>query len=158
MPPAVYRVCHQRLALSGVRLFLAALCAGASIAAGAGSGPAGVGFALGAGICSLALVTDRRWLLLRAPSAEPLPDGARPFPLTRAVASGMLPSTAGVAVLAAAALVFEPLLAAVLSGVLAGMGIVGMVSCLEVVLWERRERLRLFADADVHTRRFVAQT
>ena len=30
------------------------------------------------------------------------------------------------------------------------------MSCLEVALWERRERLSLFADADVHTRRYVA--
>lgn len=156
MSPAVYRVCHQRLVLSGVRLGLGAVFAGAALAAGAAAGPAGVAVALGAGICCLALLTDRRWLLLRSPSTEPLPEGAGSFPLRRAVASGVLPSTAGVAVLAAASLAFEPILAAVLAGILAGMGIVGLASCVEVVLWERRERLLLFADADVHTRRYVA--
>ena len=70
----------------------------------------------------------------------------------------MLPSTAGVAVLAVASLFFEPVLTAVLAGILAGMGIVSLVSCVEVALWERRSEKQLFADADVHTRRYVAST
>jgi hypothetical protein len=156
VPPAVYRVVHQRLALSGIRLGLAVLGLVGSVAAGADAAAAAVGVALGAGICALALVTDRRWLFLGAPTAEPLPDGARPAPLARAVADGMLPSTAGVAVLAAAALAFQPILTAVLAGILAGMGIVSLVSAIEVVVWERRERSVLFADLDLHTRRYVA--
>jgi hypothetical protein len=76
----------------------------------------------------------------------------------RAVAAGTMPSTVGVTVLAAASLVFEPILTAVLAGILAGMGIVSLVSCVEVALWERRSGARLFADADVHTRRYVAST
>ena len=158
MQPAVYRVTHQRLALSGIRLGLAVLGFVGSITAGADAAAAGIGLALGAGICGLALVTDRRWLLLGKPTAGPLPDGAGRVPLTRAVASGLLPSTVGVAVLAAASLAFQPILAAVLAGILAGMGIVGLVSWLEVVLWERHEDVHLFADADVHTRRYVART
>jgi hypothetical protein len=154
--PAVYRVTHQRLALSAIRLGLAAVGFVGSILAGADGRAAGVGLALGAAICGLALVTDRRWLLLGAPSAEPLPEDARRAPLGRAVAEGMLPSTAGVAVLAAASLVFEPILTAVLAGILAGMGIVSLVSGVEVVLWERRTGAQLLADADVHTRRYVA--
>ena len=154
----MYRVVHQRLALSSLRLGLAAVAFAGSIAAGAGFAAAGVGLALGAAICGLALVTDRRWLLLGTPSAEPLPDDVRRAPLARAVAEGMLPSTAGVAVLAVASLFFEPVLTAVLAGILAGMGIVSLVSCVEVALWERRTGKRLFADADVHTRRYVAST
>jgi hypothetical protein len=154
----VYRVVHQRLALSGIRLGLGAVAFVGSIAAGAGAAAAGGGLALGAAICGLALVTDRRWLLLGTPSAEPLPDEVRRAPLARAVAEGLLPSTAGVAVLAAASLAFEPILTAVLSGILAGMGIVSVVSCVEVALWERRTQTQLFADADVHTRRYVAST
>ncbi len=152
----MYRVVHQRLALSGLRLGLAAVAFAFSIATGAGAGAAGVGAALGAAICGLALVTDRRWLLLGTPSAEPLPSAVRTTPLLRAVAEGMLPSTAGVALLAAVSLVFEPVLTAVLAGILAGMGIVSLVSCIEVALWERRTAKQLFADADVHTRRYVA--
>lgn len=152
----MYRVVHQRLALSGLRLGLAAVAAAGSIAAGAEFRGAAVGLALGAAICGLALVTDRRWLLLGKVSAEPLPDDVRRAPLVRAVAEGMLPSTAGVAVLAAISLFFEPILAAVLAGILAGMGIVSLVSCIEVALWERRTDTLLFADADVHTRRYVA--
>ena len=134
---------------------LAALGFAGSIVAGADGRAAGVGLALGAGICGLALVTDRRWLLLGKPTAEPLPEDVRRASLARAVADGMLPSTVGVAVLAAASLVFEPILSAVLAGVLAGMGIVSLVSCVEVALWERRTDTHLFADADVHTRRYV---
>ena len=157
MPPAVYRVVHQRIVLSGIRLTLAGLGFAGSILAGADGRAAAVGLALGTGICALALVTDRRWLLLGKPAAEPLPEAVRRASLARAVADGMLPSTVGVAVLAAAALFFEPILSAVLAGVLAGMGVVSLVSCVEVALWERRTDTHLFADADVHTRRFVTR-
>ena len=157
MPPAVYRVVHQRIVLSGIRLTLAGLGFAGSILAGAEGRAAAVGLALGTGICALALVTDRRWLLLGKPAAEPLPEAVRRASLARAVADGMLPSTVGVAVLAAAALFFEPILSAVLAGVLAGMGGVSLVSCVEVALWERRTDTHLFADADVHTRRYVTR-
>ena len=154
--PTVYRVVHQRVALSCIRFVLAAASFAGSIAAGARGSAAGVGLALGAGVCCLALLTDRRWLLLRRPAAERLPDRARRAGLGRAVLSGTMPSTVGVAVLAAVSLAFEPPLAAVLAGILAGMGIVGLASCAEVALWERREGQALFADAEVHTRRYVA--
>ena len=157
MPPAVYRVVHQRIVLSGIRLTLAGLGFAGSILAGADGRAAAVGLALGTGICALALVTDRRWLLLGKPAAEPLPEAVRRASLARAVADGMLPSTVGVAVLAAAALFFEPILSAVLAGVLAGMGVVSLVSCVEVALWERRTDTHLFADADVHTLRYVTR-
>ena len=157
MPPAVYRVVHQRIVLSGIRLTLAGLGFAGSILAGADGRAAAVGLALGTGICALALVTDRRWLLLGTPAAEPLPEAVRRASLARAVADGMLPSTVGVAVLAAAALFFEPILSAVLAGVLAGMGVVSLVSCVEVALWERRTDTHLFADADVHTLRYVTR-
>ena len=151
----MYRVTHQRLALSATRLGLAAAAFAASIAAGTDPAAAGVGLALGAGICGLALVTDRRWLLLGKPKADPLPDDVHRASLARAVADGMLPSTVGVAVLAAVSVAFEPILTAVLAGILAGMGIVSLVSCVEVALWERRTGSELLADADVHTRRYV---
>ena len=157
MQPAVYRVVHQRLALSGIRLALAALGFVASVLAGADGAAAGVALALGAGVSGLALVTDRRWLLLRSPSAEPLPGDARRASPARAIGEGLLPSTAGVAVLGAMALAFQPLLAALLAGILAGMGVVSSLSTLEVALWERREGVGLFADVDVHTRRYVAR-
>jgi hypothetical protein len=76
--------------------------------------------------------------------------------LTRAVAEGLLPSTVGVALLTGIALAFRPLLGAVLAGILAGMGIVSLISVLELALWERREHTVLFGDVDVHTRRYVA--
>jgi hypothetical protein len=53
------------------------------------------------------------------------------------------PSTVGVAVLAAISLGFQPMLAAVLAGILAGLGIVGLVACAEVTLWERQTGAQL---------------
>jgi hypothetical protein len=158
VPPAVYRVVHQRLVLSGIRLALALLGFLGSILAGADGRAAGVGLALGAGICGLALVTDRRWLLLGKPKADPLPDDVRRASLARAVADGMLPSTVGVAAHAAVSHVLEPIHTAVLAGILTGMGIVSLVSCVEVALWERRTGSELLADADVHTRRYVTSS
>lgn len=156
MSKAVYRVSQQRLALSCVRLVLGALALGGALLVGAGVAQAGIAAALGAAVCGLALLTDRRWLLFRAPTADPLPDGARRVALGGAVLRGMVPSTVGVAILAAVSLGFEPLLAAILAGVLLGMGIVSLASWAEVVLWERRAEVTLFADADVHTRRYVS--
>jgi hypothetical protein len=48
------------------------------------------------------------------------------------------------------------MLAAVLAGILAGLGIVGLVSCAEVSLWDRQVGAQLYADITVHTRRYVA--
>jgi len=54
-----------------------------------------------------------------------------------------------------ASIVLPPARGAVLAGVLGGMGLVSLASWAEVVLWERRAGVTLFADADVHTRRYV---
>lgn len=157
MAPAVYRVSQQRLVLSCVRLGLGALGLLGAIVAGGDAVQAVVGAALGAAVCGLALLTDRRWLFLRVPSADPLPDDARHVGVAGAVARGTVPSTAGLAVLTAVSLGFEPLLTGVLAGVLLGMGVVSLASWAEVVLWERRADVTLYADVDVHTRRYVAR-
>jgi hypothetical protein len=154
--PAVFRSAHYLLALAGIRLSLAALGFVASVAAGAGARSAGVGVAFGAAASAVALLTDRRSLLVRRLPVEPLPEAARHAPLWRAVARGLLPSTAGVAALLVASLAFEPVLAAVLAGILAGMGGVGFAAFVELSLLERQRRARFFTDGAGPVRRYVA--
>ena len=156
MEPAVFRSAHYLLALAGIRLGLAALGLAASIAAGAEARSAGVGVAFGAAASAGALLTDRRRLLVRRPPVEPLPAGARRAPLSRAVAKGLLPSTVGVTALLVASLGFEPVLAAVLAGILAGMGGVGFAAFVEISLLERQRRARFFTDGIGPVRRYIA--
>ena len=54
------------------------------------------------------------------------------------MAKGLLPSTVGVTALLVASLGFEPVLAAVLAGILAGMGGVGFAAFVEISLLERQ--------------------
>jgi hypothetical protein len=60
-------------------------------------------------------------------------------------------------VLLAIALFFEPLLGAVLAGVLAGMGLVALMSLVDLLLRERDESTRLYADAADAARRYVGR-
>jgi hypothetical protein len=154
--PAVFRSGHYLLALAVIRLGLAVLGLGASVVAGAEARSAGVGVAFGAAASAVALLTDRRRLLVRRPPVEPLPREARRAPLSRAVAKGLLPSTAGVAALLVASLAFEPVLAAVLAGILAGMGGVGFAAFVEISLLERQRRARFFTDGIGPVRRYIA--
>jgi hypothetical protein len=153
--PRVFRVAHQAAGLVAVRLALAAAGYTTSVAAGAEPRPAAAALAFGIGVTAVALISDRRWLLFRRPDVEPLPAGAAPGGLLRGIGSGLLPSTAGVAALLAIALAFEPILAAVLAGVLAGMGLVQLMSLADLLLRERGEGRRLYADAADPARRYV---
>ena len=157
MAPRVFRVAHQAAGLIVARLALGAAGYAASVAAGAEPRPAAAALAFGTGVTAVALISDRRWLLFRRPDVEPLPAGATRSGLLRGIASGLLPSTVGVAMLLAIALFFEPLLAAVLAGVLAGMGLVALMSLVDLLLRERDESTRLYADAANAARRYVGR-
>lgn len=155
MPVRVFRVAHQALGLVVVRLVLALGGLVASIVAGAEPGPAAAGVAFGAGVTAVALISDRRWLLSRRPSLGPLPEGATGGGLAKGVATGLLPSTIGVAALLAVSLAFEPILGAVLAGVIAGMGLVGLMGLTDLIIRERREGARVYADEADSSRRYV---
>jgi hypothetical protein len=64
----------------------------------------------------------------------------------QAAFAGLFPSTIGVTVLSGISLAFEPVLAALLAGVVAGMGITGGAGLFSVAAAERRSASRLFAD------------
>jgi hypothetical protein len=151
----VYRIAHLALGLGVVRATLAGMGFAAALAAGAERGPAALGLAFGAGVTATALLSDRRWTLGWQPELHPLPDGIEREGLKGAIAHGLLPSTAGVSVLLVIALAFEPLLAAVLAGVLAGMVIAGLAGLAELVMHEYRDRVLLYADATDSARRYA---
>lgn len=154
-PVRVFRVAQQALGLAAARLALGVAGFGAALVAGAERNPAAVGLAFGAGASAVALVSDRRFLLFEQPAVEPLPADAEHVGPVRAIRDGLLPSTAGVTVLLAVSLPFKPILSAVLAGVLLGMGLVTVMSVLELALRERREGRRYYADVSERSRRYV---
>jgi len=160
MSPAtlrVHRIAHQALGLAVVRLALGLGGFLASSAVGAERGPAATGLAFGAGASALALISDRRWVLSPLPTVDQLPDGAERVGPARAIASGLLPSTAGVTLLAIVALAFEPVLSAVLAGVLVGMALVTLMGVTDLLLREHNEARRYHADATDGSRRYVSR-
>lgn len=151
----VFRVAHQAAGLAAVRLALGVAGFGGALAAGAERNPAAVGLAFGAGASAVALVSDRRFLLFEQPTVEPLHDDAEHVGPGRAIRDGLLPSTGGVTVLLAISFPFNAILSAVLAGVLLGMGLATVMSVVELVLRERREARRYYADVTERSRRYV---
>lgn len=119
-----------RLLLVGpLRLVLSVCWLVAARAAGATSGAALVAFAAGAfGMVFLASQDPRA--RLRGGGAEPaeLPAGATVAPAWLHAAHAAFPSTVGVSVLAAIALFVRPVLASLLGGVLAGLGLAALLA------------------------------
>ncbi len=138
------RLTLRPLVLAPIRFGLGLAGLLAAIVVGERPGVALVGFAAGAGGGAFLLATDPRGR--RRPEPLPLPAQAS-FDSWRDVArSGIFPSTVGVAALAAAALVFEPTLAAVLAGILARMAVATVLSWVELASWERQLGGTLFAE------------
>jgi hypothetical protein len=145
-----------RLALiTPVRLVLGVAALGGALAGGAVGDSALAAFGLGAAFSAFAIVGDRRSLLIRRD--PPLPDDARVAPVWRAVLDAAIPSTVGVAVLAAIALaVGQDVLAAVLGGAEAGMALAGAIAFVQLVDWERREGARLMVEIGPRGRLWVS--
>ena len=145
--PALYRVVHLALALAGVRLGVGAAGFGASLAAGADAAAAAVAVAVGLGGSLVGLVSSQRWALVDQPQVEELPaDASRSGALGPALRSALMPSTVGASVLLVVALFFEPILAALLAGIVAGMGALALAAVVDVSVWERRNGRLLFSD------------
>lgn len=97
----------------------------AAIAAGAHKRPAGLAFLLGAVAGTVFVMTDVRGRLLRLPEPQPPEE---PWWVTALRAT--MPSTVGLAVLAGISLAFSPILAAVLAGIIGGLGLAGLLAAL----------------------------
>ena len=114
---------RRLLLVAPLRLVLAGGLFAAARAAGTGAGPAYLVFIGGAFAMAVLISQDPRARFRPAAGdPEPLPDDAQLAPAWLHAAHAALPSTVGVTVLAVAALAFEPALAALLAGVLAGLG------------------------------------
>jgi hypothetical protein len=101
----------------------------AAIVAGAARGPALLAFVLGLlGIAFTIFNDPRARFLRRDVDPLPLPEDAVIAPRVRQALAATLPSTVGVTVLAAIALVPQPVLAALLGGVCAGLGLAATFS------------------------------
>lgn len=131
----------MRIALGGVLLV-------AAIAFGAAPNSALLAFVVGAVVIAFAALTDRRRLLIgkqEEPEHEPLPADAVFESDLRTVARAAVPSTVGIVVLAVIALVAgEDVLAALLGGADAGLGVASGVGLATLIAWERKHAARLY--------------
>lgn len=124
-----------RLLLVGpLRLALGAVWLVAGRAAGVRSGDAALLLFLAGAFGAAFLIWNDPRARFRSTSVEvaALPGDARVEPAWRHLLSASFPSTIGVSVLAAVTLVFEPALAVLLGGILAGLGIAALLHVREV--------------------------
>lgn len=134
--PQVVRLSLRARVLAPIRGGLSALAVVAAVLDGATPGSALLAWAFGAIMVSLVLAGDPRGRRARTP--EPLPGEAVAESWAQIARTDVLPSTIGVALLAAVALLFDPVLAGILAGILGGMALMTVVSRLQVAVAERK--------------------
>jgi small-conductance mechanosensitive channel len=145
--PRLARAPFVPLLLTPIRLGVAAGALVAASAVGIKGPGVGLAFIMGAFLTAFVLATDRRHVLFhRREELLPLPVDATFERWWQSAARGVIPSTVGVAVLAALALSFSTVLTAVLAGVEAGMGLTGLISAARLAAWERRLGGRLYVE------------
>jgi len=154
--PALIEARAQTLLIGMLRLILAAGGLAAAIAVDVRSGAAAALFAAGALVVLVAIMGDRRGRLvwLRLEQAEPLASEARLEPRRLILARATYPSTIGLTVLIAMALLLEPALAALLAGILAGLGGAALGFGAQLAAWERQRGARVLAEPGRHGRVF----
>ena len=142
-----------RLALGGVLLVVARVV-------GAANGPALLAFVVGAlGVAFLAFNDPRARFLAAKREPLELPEEAVVAPAWRQGLAAMLPSTVGVTVLSLIALAVQPVLAALLAGVCAGLGLASLIALARIdpsllvdprsqVLYHRPARLTAESDSN----------
>jgi hypothetical protein len=140
-----------------IRVALGFVFLGAARALGVETGASARLFGLGAFLFALAMLTSRRRRLFWRRADEALPiDAAAPVGgWAWTIARSLFPSTLAVTALTAVALPTNAALAALLAGVLAGMGVVGLVFAVELLAWERARNGRLLSTAGLKTELYV---
>lgn len=123
VPVTVESIRLRLLLIGPVRLVLGIVFLGAARVAGGAPGPTLLAFGAAAFAMVFFLANDPRARFLRT-SGEPaeLPAEAIVAPAWLHAFHAALPSTVGVTILAAVTLAFNPTLAALLAGILAGLG------------------------------------
>jgi hypothetical protein len=157
--PALIEARAQALSIGVVRLALAAVGLGAAIAFGTRPGAAAALFVLGAVLLLVAVLGGRRRRLvfLRLAEAEPLGLRATFESRGRSLLRAAYPSTIGLTVLIALAVLPQPGLAALLAGILAGLGAAALEFALQLAAWERRRGALVVAEPGRGGRVFEAQ-
>ncbi|HET7137034.1 MAG TPA: hypothetical protein VFI04_01655 [Gaiellaceae bacterium] len=115
----------RALYVTPIRLGLGLAWVAVARLAGAPAAGSLLAFAGGAFVTVFTLYNDPRARFLPRREPEPAPAGAPVAGRLRQAFAATLPSTAGVSVLAAISLGFQPTLAALLGGVSAGLGLAG---------------------------------
>jgi tetrahydromethanopterin S-methyltransferase subunit E len=147
---------HRAFGVAAVRLALGAAGVAIALARGLDPLPAFAAAVLGGLVFAvIALGQSSRAGLRHRAEAQLVPSDALFDPAWMTALQACIPSTLGVGVLTIAALVFSPPLAAVLAGVLISMGLLALVSGVEVVALERREHVRYWLERGSLLRRFV---
>jgi hypothetical protein len=146
--PALVEARPQALLIAAVRLVLGLGGLAVAIARGVEPGPAIGLFALGALIVLLAVYGgDRRHRsALRFATPDPVPSDARIESRGRGLARAAYPSTIGLTALTAIALWPQPGLAALLAGILGGLGVMSLVGAARLASWERSRRARILIE------------
>ena len=145
VPTQLQSLSRRSLVVAPIRLALGA--AGVTAAVAAGSPRPGALLAFAGSAVGLLIVAagDPRRHMFRLPEDPPdAPPGAVEDGVVQLALAAVFPSTAGVAAILVVALVFEPTLAAVMAGILAGLGVAALLGGVELVLQERRTATRLF--------------
>lgn len=138
-------VSTQLLLLTPIRLGLGAAGLGAAALVGR-PGPALLAFGVGTLGAAIALSADPRYSRDLLGEVPPVPDGASYSSKRELALRGIFPSTVGVVALTAIALFFDATLAALLSGVLAGMAASGFIAWMNLESIERRNDYRLYVE------------
>ena len=129
----VHSLRERTLLVIPIRVVLGAVLLVASLVAGAHRTGALLAFATGAvGIVFFLFNDPRSRFLPAGREPEPLPGTATIAPRWRQALAATFPSTIGVAVLALIALVPQPILAALLAGIEAGLGLAAALSLLRL--------------------------
>ena len=101
------------------------------------------GFAAGFTFFLLLMSRRRRAFWKRVETAQPADEGVPVESALRTVVRATYPSTIGLTALTAIALAVNPVLAAFLAGILAGMALASLQFGAEVIAWERWHSIRL---------------
>ena len=144
--PALVEARSQALLIAVVRLTLAVAGLGASIARGIQGGAAIGVFALGALLLLLSVYGGgrRQRSALKFQNSGPVPPDARLEGWARSLAIAAYPSTIGLTVLAVLALWPQPILTALLAGILGGLGVMSLIGLARLSSWERERGVRIF--------------
>jgi hypothetical protein len=143
-PLELWRLVDRLVLVAPIRFVLGVVCTLLAWAAGARGSVAALSFALGCVGLAMVALSDRRAVLLGRPERVPVPDDALYAGRLGTALAACLPSTVALTVFSLVALLFEPTLAALLAGGIAGLGLAGLVSGLRLALREREEQVELF--------------